>query len=69
MLKVAPCMVGHTVVHPNFFWLDGLLLFCIIMGLHSVSFAINRGCEAIDHMNSIRTGMNFSGKAFKQAIK
>ena len=53
----------------KFFPLDGLLLFCIIMGLSSVSFAINRGFEAIDHMNSIRTGMNFSGKAFKQAIK
>ena len=33
MLKVAPCMV----IHPNFFWLDGLLLFCIIMGLCFVS--------------------------------
>ena len=53
----------------KFFWLDGLLLFCIIMGLRSVSSAINGGCEAIDHTNSIRTGMNFSGKAFKQAIK
>ena len=53
----------------KFFRLDGLLLFLIIMGLRSVSSAINRGCEAIDHTNSIRTGMNFSGRAFKQAIK
>ena len=36
MLKVAPC----TVVHPNFFRLDGSLLFCIIMGLHSASSTI-----------------------------
>ena len=53
----------------KFFRLDRLLLFCIIMGLRSVSSAINRVCEAIDHTNSIRTGMNFIGKAFKQAIK
>ena len=33
MLKVAPCMVV-------FFRLDGLLLFCIIMGLRSASSAI-----------------------------
>ena len=33
MLKAAPC----TVVHPNFFGLMGLLLFCIIMGLRSAS--------------------------------
>ena len=43
MLKVAPCTVvrsyGRTVVHPNFFRLDGLLLFCIIMGLRSASSA------------------------------
>ena len=52
----------------KFFRLDGLLLFCIIMGLRSVSSTINRGCDAIDHTNSIRTGMNFIGKAFKQAI-
>ena len=34
---------SHTVVSPNFFWLDGLLLllpFCIIMGLPSASSAI-----------------------------
>ena len=41
MLKVAPCTViwlyGRT---SKFFWLDGLLLFCIIMGLRSVSSAI-----------------------------
>ena len=38
---------GHTVIqsysctvaHP-IFWLDGLLLFCIIVGLHPVSSAI-----------------------------
>ena len=41
MLKVAPCKVGRTVVSPNFFRLDGLLLpFCIIMGLRSASSAI-----------------------------
>ena len=32
MLKVAPCTAGRTVVRPNFVWLDGLLLFRIIMG-------------------------------------
>ena len=37
---------GHTVVRSygrttKFFWLDGLLLFCIIMGLRSASSAIN----------------------------
>ena len=31
---------GRTVVHPNFFRLDGLLIFCIIMGLRSASSAI-----------------------------
>ena len=41
MLKVAPC----TVVRSNgrttkFFRLDGLLLFCIVMGLRSASSAI-----------------------------
>ena len=40
MLKVAPCTVSRTVAHPNFFRLDGLLLFCIIMGLRSASSAI-----------------------------
>ena len=33
-------LYSHTVIHPFFFWLDGLLLFCIIMGLRSVSSAI-----------------------------
>ena len=43
MLKVAPCAVvpsyGRT---SKFFRLDGLLLFCIIMGLRSASSAILR---------------------------
>ena len=34
-------LYGRTVKHPNFFRLDGLLLFCIIMGLRFASFAIN----------------------------
>ena len=41
MLKDAPCTVirlyGRT---SKFFWLDGLLQFCIIMGLRSASSAI-----------------------------
>ena len=32
---------GRTVVHPNFFRLDELLLFCIIIGLHSASSTMN----------------------------
>ena len=44
MLKVAPSTVvwlyGHT---SKFFWLDRLLLFCIIMGLHSASSATRKG--------------------------
>ena len=45
MLKVAPCTVGRMVVlsycrTSKFFQLDGLLLFCIIMGLRSASSAI-----------------------------
>ena len=45
MLKVAPCTVSRTVGRlysctSNFFRLDGLLLFCIIMGLCYVSSAI-----------------------------
>ena len=35
MLKEAPCMVGRTVARPNLFRLDGLILFCIIMGYAS----------------------------------
>ena len=41
MLKVAPCTVLRLYSRTSkFFWLDGLLLFCIIMGLRSVSSAI-----------------------------
>ena len=41
MLKVAPCTVIWLYDRTSkFFWLDGLLLFCIIMGLRSVSSAI-----------------------------
>ena len=43
MVQVAPCTVGCTVIHPNFFQLDGLLLFHIIMGLSSASSAIKLG--------------------------
>ena len=32
---------SRMVVHPNFFRLDGLLLFCIIMGLRSASATKN----------------------------
>ena len=38
MLKVAPCMVVQLYI--QIFRLDGLLLFCIIIGLCSVSSAI-----------------------------
>ena len=40
---------GHTT---KFFWLDGLLLFCIIMGLRSASSAINHifSCEWIRNL-------------------
>ena len=34
-------LYGRTVEHPNFFLLDGLLLFCIIMGLRSASSAMS----------------------------
>ena len=43
MLKVAPCTVGRTVVRSYvqiFFWPDGLLLFCIIMGLSFARFEL-----------------------------
>ena len=41
MLKVAPCTVLQLYSRTSkFFWLDGLLLFCIIMGLRSASSAI-----------------------------
>ena len=42
MSKVAPCTVVRLYGHKSkFFRLDGLLLFCIIMGLRSASSAIN----------------------------
>ena len=42
MLKVAPCMVVQSCgLTSKFFWLDGLLVFCIIMGLCSASSVIN----------------------------
>ena len=47
MLKEAPSTVGRTVVHPNFFRLDGPLLFCIIMGLRSASSALIDGGGSI----------------------
>ena len=37
---ISSILYGRTVVQPNFFQLDGLLLFCIIMGLHSASSTI-----------------------------
>ena len=40
------------VIHPNFFLLDGLLLFCIIMGLCSVS-------SAIKNRRKIKIGINW----------
>ena len=58
---------GHTVVQlygrmvgwaygrtTKFFWLDGLLLFCIIMGLRSASSAINHifSCEWIRNLQN-----------------
>ena len=55
-VKVAPCAVvrsyGHTVERLNgrtskFFRLDGLLLFCIIMGLRSASSAIKGVCQVL----------------------
>ena len=39
MLKVAPCTAIQSYIL-FFFWLDGLLLFCIIMGLRFASSAI-----------------------------
>ena len=35
----------------NFFQLDGLLLFCIIMGLHSASSAFNNAGEKLKIRN------------------
>ena len=57
MLKVAPCTVVRSygrmgVLSYNQIWLDGLLLFCIIMGLRSASSAINHifSCEWIRNL-------------------
>ena len=43
MIKVAPCTVVQLYI--QIFWLDGLLLFCIIMGLRSASSAINQSLK------------------------
>ena len=40
------------VIHPNFFRLDGLLLFCIIMGLRSAS-------STIKNRRKIKIGINW----------
>ena len=55
MLKVAPCTVGCIFVQSycctsKFFQLDGLLLFCIIMGLHSAGSAIKVMCWCCFHL-------------------
>ena len=59
MLKVAPCTVVQSygrmgVLSYNQIWLDGLLLFCIIMGLRSASSAINHifSCEWIRNLQN-----------------
>ena len=59
MLKVAPCTVvqsyGHMgVLSYNQIWLDGLLLFCIIIGLRSASSAMNHifSCEWIRNLQN-----------------
>ena len=44
MIKVAPCTVGHTVVHPIFFGLMGYYYFVIIMGLRFASSANIYAC-------------------------
>ena len=49
MLKVAPCTVVRSYNH--FFRLDGLLLFCLIMGLRSTSSAIRFGCYRFKNIN------------------
>ena len=60
MLKVAPCMVvrlhGHMVIWSygrtsKFFQLDGLLLFCIMIGLHSASSAITKQMQGNKESN------------------
>ena len=55
MLKVGPCTVGRMVVQlycctSKLFQLDGLLLFCIIMGLRSASSAIKVMCWCCFHL-------------------
>ena len=59
MSKVAPCTVVQSygrmgVLSYNQIWLDGLLLFCIIMGLRSTSSAINHisSCEWIRNLQN-----------------
>ena len=37
---ISSTLYGRTVHTSKFFWLDGLLLFCIIMGLYSASSVI-----------------------------
>ena len=61
-LKVAPCTVVQLygrmgVLSYNQIWLDGLLLFCIIMGLHSASSALNHifSCEKSETYKMILT--------------
>ena len=44
MVKVAPCTVGRTVVHPIFFGLMGYYYFVIIMGLRFASSANIYAC-------------------------
>ena len=55
MLKVAPCTVvrshGRTT---KFFGLDGLLLFCIVMGLRSASSAT---ITLMIHLEAILKGL------------
>ena len=81
MLKVAPCTVGRTVVrsygrtvvYPKFFLLDGLLLFCIIMGLLSASSAIIKlvqigiyACAA--HLNILKITLKLLRRLFYLCI-
>ena len=44
MIKVAPCTVGRTVVHPIFFGLMGYYYFVIIMGLRFANSANIYAC-------------------------
>ena len=78
MLKVAPCTVGRTVVRSygrisKFFLLDGLLLFCIIMGLRSASSAIIKlvqigiyACAA--HLNILKITLKLLRRLFYLCI-